>query len=151
MLRETSEELLKGGASESGGNTVFGGGARTGTSPSMEVMTCRVNVKGRDPQGWTPCSIAAFHGQKEVLRVLLRHGGDPTVSNKHGKNAFDVVRTDTDLLGAVLRQGNPELEEILIGTSHTSVSIFVLVKYSSIKCRCDFRLGFNSRSLFFHR
>ena len=120
MLLETSEELLKGGASESGGT-------RTGTSPSMEVKTYRVNVKGRDPQGWTPCSIAAFHGQKEVLRVLLRHGGDPTVSNKHGKNAFDVVRTDTDLLGAVLRQGNPELEEILIGTSHRNVCVYMFV------------------------
>ena len=103
-------EKLKKEAEEMGFGS-FGGGLDGETT--MEEKVFRVNAKARDPQGWTPASVAAFHGQKAALKLILDAGGDPLVKNVHKKNAFDVVKTEKDLLGAVLKAGNPELEEML--------------------------------------
>lgn len=81
--------------------------------PSLEQRAFRVEVNARDSKGWTPVSIAAFHGQKDVLKVLLDAGGNPNMPNVYKKNAFQVVETRKDLLGATLQEGNAEILEVL--------------------------------------
>ena len=86
---------------------IFGGGA------TMEKRAFRSNVNCRDSKGWTPVSVAAFHAKKDVLKELLAAGGNPLIPNVYKKNAFQVVETRTDLLGAVLKEGNDEILEVL--------------------------------------
>ena len=81
--------------------------------PTLEKRAFRTNANARDSKGWTPASIAAFHGHKACLSLILEHGGDPTLPNAYGKNAFDVSRTKKDLLGAVLEAGRPEIFALL--------------------------------------
>ena len=79
----------------------------------MEQRAFRPNVNARDSKGWTPVSVAAFHGKKDCLKVILEAGGDPLIPNNYGKNAFQVVEPKKDLLGAVLYKGNEEMLEVL--------------------------------------
>ena len=81
--------------------------------PGMDKRAFRTNVSARDSKGWNAASISAFHGHKDCLLIALEHGADPRVKNSYGKDAFAVVRTEKDLLGAVLRQGRPEILEAL--------------------------------------
>ncbi|KAH8061799.1 hypothetical protein JL722_3753 [Aureococcus anophagefferens] len=51
-----------------------------------------VNVNRRDAKGWTPLSVAVFHDQKRLAKLLLDHGGDPNLANQFGHTAFDVAK-----------------------------------------------------------
>jgi hypothetical protein len=84
----------------------------TGT-PTMEKRAFRSNVNARDSKGWNPCSVASFHGQKSCLLKILENGGNPRVVNFYGKDSFAIVKTETDNLGAVLREGKPEIVDCL--------------------------------------
>ena len=77
--------------------------------PSLEQRAFRPNVNARDSKGWTPVSVAAFHGKKDALKLILEAGGDPMIPNNYGKNAFQVVEPKKDLLGAILYKGNEEM------------------------------------------
>ena len=81
--------------------------------PSLEQRSFRPNVNARDSKGWTPVSVAAFHGHKDSLRLILESGGDPMIPNNYGKNAFQVVEPKKDLLGAMLYKGNEEMLDVL--------------------------------------
>ncbi len=81
--------------------------------PGMDKRAFRTNVSARDSKGWNAASVAAFHGHKPCLLKVLEHGADPRVKNSYGKDAFAVVKTEKDLLGAVLREGRPEILETL--------------------------------------
>lgn len=45
----------------------------------------------RGEMGLTALQTSAFHGKLEVIKVLLLHGGDPTIEDSNGKNAFDLA------------------------------------------------------------
>ena len=77
--------------------------------PTLEKRSFRSNVNARDSKGWNPCSVASFHGNKNCLLMVLKHGGNPRIKNFYGKDSFDIVQTEKDLLGAVLREGKPEI------------------------------------------
>jgi hypothetical protein len=81
--------------------------------PGMDKRAFRTNVSARDSKGWNAASVSAFHGHKSCLLKVLEHGADPRVKNSYGKDAFAVVKTEKDLLGAVLREGRPEILETL--------------------------------------
>ena len=81
--------------------------------PSLEQRSFRPNVNARDSKGWTPVSVAAFHGHKDSLRLILESGGDPMIPNNYNKNAFQVVEPKKDLLGALLYKGNEEMLDVL--------------------------------------
>jgi hypothetical protein len=49
-----------------------------------------VNATNRD--GNTPLHIAAFLCNEEIVRLLLQRGANPSLKNKRGETAVDVVR-----------------------------------------------------------
>ncbi|CAK9036919.1 unnamed protein product [Durusdinium trenchii] len=51
-------------------------------------------VNPRDSKGWTPISIAAFHGHKKVCQVLMAKKADPSIENAYRKDAFTVAKDD---------------------------------------------------------
>ena len=48
---------------------------------------CDVNLSDKD--GWTPLSVAAFHGHTEVIKLLLASGADPSKEVEDGDTAYD--------------------------------------------------------------
>jgi ankyrin repeat protein len=62
----------------------------------------KAQVNARNLQGFTPISLASFHGNTKVVELLRDHGNaDPSLTNKYGKNAFHVVQDQAtrDALG----------------------------------------------------
>jgi ankyrin repeat protein len=55
-----------------------------------------VNVNAKDQKGWNACQIAAFHQHKQLLEIILEHGGDPRAKNAYNKNAFDFGKDELD-------------------------------------------------------
>jgi uncharacterized protein len=49
-------------------------------------------VNARQHGGWTPIHAAAQNGDRAMVELLLRHGGDATLPNDEGKTAATVAR-----------------------------------------------------------
>jgi ankyrin repeat protein len=52
----------------------------------------RAPVNARQQGGWVPIHAAAQNGDREMVELLLEHGGDPALANDAGKTAADVAR-----------------------------------------------------------
>ncbi len=65
------------------------------------VRTRRVDFSLRDDNGHTALWIAAAHGAKELVRVMLRHGADPNVTNAGGETPLHAA-------------GNVEIARLLV-------------------------------------
>jgi|EP00505_MAST-04D_sp_SCG-Rhode-Island_P003927 ankyrin repeat protein len=61
-----------------------------------------VGVNAKDQKGWNACQIAAFHRRKDLLQIILEHGGDPIAKNAYNKSAFDFGKDELDAAEAVL-------------------------------------------------
>lgn len=57
----------------------------------------------RDLKGWTCVCVAVFHNSLRVLRLLLEHGGDPTIKSSYNKNAWDLAKDELDAAGHVMK------------------------------------------------
>ena len=79
---------------------------------SMLIRTFKVNVNSRDAKGWTPVAIAVFHHSKQVLKLLLDHGADPTLRNEYHKNAIDMCQDELDAAGNVMKRHEEVLQVI---------------------------------------
>ncbi len=61
------------------------------------------NLNAKDPiHGWTALMQATFFGQREVAKILLKSGADPTIAANNGCTALDlatlVEETDTSII-----------------------------------------------------
>ncbi len=61
------------------------------------------NLNAKDPvHGWTALMQATFYGQREVSKILLKSGADPTIAANNGCTALDlatlVEETDTSII-----------------------------------------------------
>jgi ankyrin repeat protein len=57
--------------------------------PYIQKYPSYVNCIG--PAGWTPLFYAVRSNQIEVVKVLLKHGADPTVRDKYGFTIVDIA------------------------------------------------------------
>lgn len=62
----------------------------------VERKVFYASIKGRDSKGWNAVSLAAFHGFKKIVSLLLEKGCDPYTKNSYQKNAFDLVADELD-------------------------------------------------------
>eukprot|EP00941_MAST-03F_sp_MAST-3F-sp1_P003991 g3991.t1 len=69
----------------------------------------RVNVNARDQKGWTPIQVAVFHKHKNIVKLLLEHGGDPKKKNSYGKDAFELAQSEMPPNLKLMRWYDPEL------------------------------------------
>jgi hypothetical protein len=70
------------------------------------VMTRKVfNAKpnSRDLKGWSCVCVAVFHHSLRVLRLLLEHGGDPSIRSSYNKNAWDLAKDEVDAAEHVVK------------------------------------------------
>jgi ankyrin repeat protein len=59
---------------------------KRGASPNVQIHSTGFS-------GWTPLHLAAMHGLKDHVELLLRYGADPTITNDEGQTALDVLMT----------------------------------------------------------
>lgn len=52
----------------------------------------KTNPNSRDLKGWSCVCIGIFHESKECLKLLLDHGGDPSLRSSYNKNAWDLAK-----------------------------------------------------------
>merc|ERR1712023_235146 len=57
---------------------------------SVEAKVFKTNPNSKDLKGWNCCAIAAFHSSKDVLALLLEHGGNPYIRSYYNKSAYDL-------------------------------------------------------------
>eukprot|EP00913_Durusdinium_trenchii_P023910 g22455.t1 len=82
-------------------------------------------VNPRDSKGWTPISIAAFHGHKKVCQVLMAKKADPSIENAYRKDAFTVAKDDE--IREVLKGMNlSEVHEPILPEAPTQASMLLL-------------------------
>lgn len=61
---------------------------------SMLLEDFGFGINPRDSKGWTPISIAAFHGHKKICQVLMAKKADPSIENAYRKDAFAIAKDD---------------------------------------------------------
>jgi uncharacterized protein len=66
-------------------------------------------VNATQSGGWTPLHEAAFHGEIELVRLLLAWGADETIKSDDGKTPIDLA----------LQQGHADVTEVLQSTRKT--------------------------------
>jgi ankyrin repeat protein len=59
---------------------------------SKEAKVFKANPNSRDLKGWTCVCIAVFHSSRKVLKLLLEHGGDPSIRSSYNRNAWDLAK-----------------------------------------------------------
>jgi len=84
-------------------------------SKSQEVhkQVWKTNPNSRDLKGWSCVCVAVFHKSKNVLPILLAHGGDPTIRSSYNKNAWDLAKDEVDALGNVM-ESKLDIRQVLI-------------------------------------
>jgi len=81
----------------------------SGSQPTVRFHIQRgVDINSKDGDGRSPLMLAALKGNIEICRLLLAAGADPTLADKHGKDALTLAldngRSGT---GAVIREYLP--------------------------------------------
>lgn len=46
------------------------------------INSDKINVNMRHPMGWTPLLVAAVNGRLEIVKILLKAGADPNMSDE---------------------------------------------------------------------
>ena len=72
-------------------STTDRGGVQLSDLP-VESRVFYSNPNSRDAKGWTCVCIAIFHDSRRALRLLLDHGGDPSIRSSYNKNAWDLAK-----------------------------------------------------------
>jgi uncharacterized protein YukE len=60
-------------------------------------------VNARNNRGWTPLHIAAYWNRKDIAKLLLENGANPTVGDSSGKTPKD----------AAIEAGNEEIAKLI--------------------------------------
>ncbi|KAF1329213.1 Set3 histone deacetylase complex ankyrin repeat protein, partial [Globisporangium splendens] len=112
MLLTKWKVLAESAVQISAGSSTF---AQQQLSKKQELLAKMIkpNVNARGCRGWTPVSIAVFHGVKRSLRVLLEHGADPKLKNQYNKNAYDFAKDILDAANNVVTS-KAEIRQVLI-------------------------------------
>jgi len=79
---------------------------------SIEAQVFKTNPNSRDLKGWNCCCIAVFHNSLKALRLLLDHGGDPSLKSSYQKNAWDLAKDELDAAGNIVKN-NKEIRQVL--------------------------------------
>jgi ankyrin repeat protein len=89
-------------------------------SPQNEAMLAIVNAQNQ--AGNTALHWAALNGHLEAVKVLLEHGGDPTITNARGHDAvYEAELNDkSEVVEWVLKEGGEGLEEGVSGKTEGS-------------------------------
>lgn len=84
-------------------------------SPQNPAMLAIVNAQNQ--AGNTALHWAALNGHLEAVKVLLEHGGDPTIPNARGHDAvYEAELNDKqEVVEWVLKEGGEGLEEAVSG------------------------------------
>eukprot|EP01119_Soliformovum_irregulare_P017416 TRINITY_DN5175_c0_g1_i3.p2 TRINITY_DN5175_c0_g1~~TRINITY_DN5175_c0_g1_i3.p2 ORF type:complete len:474 (-),score=165.59 TRINITY_DN5175_c0_g1_i3:47-1468(-) len=74
------------------------------------IAGCDVNSQ-ESGRMWSPLHAAARHGDADTVKLLLSHGADPMLTDKHGRTAFDVATTFHNRAAAklILKSGGQDL------------------------------------------
>ena len=72
-----------------------------------------VSVNARDNKGWNATCIAAFHCHRQMLELLLEHGGDPCARNVYGKNSFWFGQDELDAGETMILRDRSEIRDVL--------------------------------------
>jgi ankyrin repeat protein len=73
----------------------------------------KASPNSRDLKGWNCVAVGVFHHSLAVLRLLLEHGGDPSVRSSYNKNAWDLARDELDAAGKVIKS-NRDVRDVLL-------------------------------------
>ena len=76
-------------------------------------LVWRVNVNSRNAQGTNPVATAAGNGDTRLVELLLAHGADPRMHNRHGANAFTFAKGVGRELAVGAEAGYPVIIAIL--------------------------------------
>lgn len=85
------------------------------------------NPNSRDMKGWTCVCVAVFHHSLRVLRLLLQHGGDPSIRSSYQKNAWDLARDELDAAEHVVKSKS-DIRDILLEFFHHGEGINTMKK-----------------------
>ena len=79
------------------------------TSHGKEVLTC-----GRDRYGWTALMVASFGGRARLTGMLLRHGADPSASDKAGNTCLSLAAKagHTEVTDVILAGGSKKTRSV---------------------------------------
>ncbi|GMH62826.1 hypothetical protein TrST_g12881 [Triparma strigata] len=80
---------------------------------SWEYRVFSANANSREQKGWNIAAIATFHGQKNILRMILNEGGDPTVKNSYNMSALDHAKDELDAAMNVVTDRS-EIRSVLV-------------------------------------
>lgn len=61
-----------------------------------QLLQLGLNAEATDAEGRNALHWAAYYGQPDNVRVLLKHGVDPSIQNRKGETAADIVRGSRD-------------------------------------------------------
>ena len=80
-----------------------------------EILKYSANVNHKMEQGdeSTAISYAVNNGNPEMVKLLLDHGADPYIRNKHGKNAYDQIRERLKFASSQKLENYRKIERLL--------------------------------------
>ncbi|HNY10886.1 MAG TPA: ankyrin repeat domain-containing protein [Candidatus Wallbacteria bacterium] len=70
----------------------------------------KLNVNGKDGDGWTPLISASVFGNADAVKFLLDHGADPDIRDNKGMTAFDHARKRgrNNVIGVIKKQSGEQ-------------------------------------------
>ncbi len=71
---------------------------------------------------------AVFHESKNVLKLLLSHGGDPNIRSSYNKNAWDLAKDELDAANNIVRS-KAEIRSVLVENDTTKLQIYLSVYF----------------------
>ena len=80
-------------------------------------------INAQNQAGNTALHWAALNGHLEAVKILLEHGGDPTITNSRGHDAvYEAELNDKrEVVEWMLKEGGESLEEGVGGNTEDSV------------------------------
>lgn len=78
---------MNGGSGETGDREIM---AKKRKDERRRVLKNWVNMHSRGDDGFTPLHFAAFHGNMNLIRLLVQHGADVNAQNRQGINMLHV-------------------------------------------------------------
>ena len=74
--------------------TTLGTAAYYENAEAVEILLkkdARLANVGSDADGWTPLQDATLKANSRIVKMLLEHGANPTITDKHGGTPMDMA------------------------------------------------------------